>query len=305
MAMRHLPELDMIQAFLAVAEALSFRRAAARLNLDQSAISRRVKELERRLGTDLLARTTRDVRLTAAGEVFFEENRDLVRRLERGAEAALRAAQGERGRLRLGYMSFAAHGPLPRTVEAFRTRYPKVGVEPVYMGTQAQQQALRRGTLDLGFLIGPFAEDGFGTLTMADEKLVALLPASHPLARRRGLLLADLAAECLVLGNAAEWDFYRALLGGLFASRGLPLAPGLEPSSTMGILGLVAGGLGVTLLPAGIRALRPQGLVIREILDCEMSIRTVLVWRLSAGPAVQNFVAAARPLALAGGAALP
>ena len=301
MLMRHLPELDMVQAFIAVAEERSFRRAATRLALDQSAVSRRVKELERRLGVELLHRTTREVGLTPAGEVFFDENRDLLRRLERSSQAALAAAQGELGRLRLGYMSFAALSPMPQAVMAFHQRHPQVGVEPTYMGTQAQQVALRRGTLDLGFLIGPFAQPGFATLRVAAERLVAVLPAQHPLARRRDLRLADLAATQLVLGNAAEWDFYRALLGGLFASRGLVLAPAIEPSSTLGIFGMVAAGLGATLYPEGVRALRLHGVVIRAIQDCEVVIETLLAWRLSAGPMVQNFVATVREQAGAAG----
>ncbi len=294
--MRHLPELDMVQAFIAVAEERSFRRAATRLALDQSAISRRVKELERRLGAALLHRTTREVGLTGAGEVFFEENRDLLRRLERSGQAALAAAQGELGRLRLGYMSFAALSPMPQAVMAFRQRHPQVGVEPIYMGTQAQQVALRRGTLDVGFLIGPFVQPGFGTLGVSAERLVAVLPAQHPLAQQRELRLAELAGAGLVLGNAVEWDFYRALLGGLFASRGLALAPAVEPSSTLGIFGLVAAGLGATLYPEGVCGLQLQGIVIRPIADCDVVIHTLLAWRLSAGPLVQHFVRTVREM---------
>jgi DNA-binding transcriptional LysR family regulator len=294
--MRHLPELDMIQAFVAVAEERSFRRAARRLNLDQSAVSRRIQALEARLEAPLLTRSTRAVALTPAGEAFFEENRPLLRLLERSVDAARRAAAGERGRIRIATMSFAALSAMPRAVAGFRARHPGVGVGLTYMSTEAQKTALARGTIDAGFLIGPFAQEGCEALTLAEERLVALLPARHPLARRRRVALAELAAAGLVLGAAEEWDVFRALLGGLFAAEGVTMAPALEPTDTLGILGLVAAGLGVTLYPEGIRRLRPEGVVLRPLAEPGPPIRTVLAWRSGAGPALGHFVEACRAL---------
>lgn len=292
--MRHLPDLDMIQAFVAVAEERSFRRAARRLNLDQSAISRRVQALESRLEAALLTRTTRAVALTPAGEAFHAENRHLLRMLERAVDAARGAAAGERGRIRIAAMSFAALEAMPLAVAAFRARHPGVGVRLTYMSTEAQKTALARGTIDGGFLIGPFAQEGCEAMTVAEERLVALVPARHALARRRRVALAELAAAGLILGAAEEWDVFRALVGGLFAAHGIGLAPVLEPSDTLGILGLVAAGLGVTLYPEGIRLLRPAGIVLRPLAEPAAPIRTVLAWRGDAGPAARHFVAACR-----------
>jgi DNA-binding transcriptional LysR family regulator len=291
--MRHLPELDDIQAFVAVAEERSFRRAARRLALDQSAISRRVQGLERRVGAPLLARTTRAVALTPAGEAFFAENRDLLRMLGRAVEAARQAAAGERGRLAIGYMSFAATGAMPRAVRAFRSRHPEVGIGLTYMDTQAQQAALARGVLDLGFLIGPVTAEGFSTLPVVEEELVALLPARHRLARRREApALHELAEAGLILGEAAEWDAFRALLAGAFAARGLALRPALEPSTAPGILGLVAAGLGVSIYPRGTPMLGMAGIAVRAIADPPPPIATVLAWHGTPGPAAARFIAA-------------
>ena len=292
--MRHLPELDDIQAFVAVAEERSFRRAARRLALDQSAISRRVQALERRIGVPLLLRTTRAVALTPAGEAFFSENRDLLRMLGRAVQAAQQAAAGERGRLAIGYMSFAATGAMPRAVRAFRARHPDVGIGLTYMDTQAQQTALARGVLDLGFLIGPVAAEGFSTLPLVEEELVALLPARHRLARRRAPpTLRELAEAGLILGAAAEWDAFRALLAGSFAAQGLPLAPVLEPSTAPGILGLVAAGLGASIYPRGDPMLGMAGIAMRPIADPPPPIATVLAWHGTPGPAAQRFIACA------------
>ncbi len=296
--MKHLPDLDMIQCFLVVAEELSFRRAAGRLHLDQSAVSRRIQELERRLGLPLLLRTTREVRLTEAGRAFHAENKDLLRRLDRSVQHARRVADGEAARIRIGYMSFAAISQMPRAVRCFRTAFPATRVELTYMSTEAQKTALARGLIDCGFLIGPYAAEACSSLVAGDEQLAALLPAAHPLARRRRLGLADVAAAPLILGDTADWDFFRAQLSGLFASHGLPLRPVLEPSNSLGILGLVSAGLGVTLYPEGVRRLRLQDVVIRPIADCDMRIRTLLVWREDAAPVVGHFVTSCRKAGL-------
>jgi DNA-binding transcriptional LysR family regulator len=180
--MERLPELDGIQSFLFVAEELSFRRAAERLNLDQSALSRRIKELENRLGVRLFQRTTRTVRLTDAGQAFYERNVPLIDGLRDSISLARRAADGASGRLRVGYMSFAAILDMPRHVRAFREKFPRVSVDLLYHSTQAQKVELARDMLDVGFMIGPFRHPDFHTALISEERLVALIPAGHPAA---------------------------------------------------------------------------------------------------------------------------
>jgi DNA-binding transcriptional LysR family regulator len=277
--MERLPDLDGIQSFLLVAEDLSFRRAAERLNLDQSALSRRIKELEHRLGVALLQRTTREVRLTEAGQAFYERNLDLVHSLQDSISLARRTAAGLSGRLRVGYMAFAALAAMPERVRDFRAAYPDVSVELLYFRTQAQKMELSRRSLDVGFIIGPFVHADFHAATVAEERLVALVPSAHPLAAKQALVLSDLSAIPLVMGTMAQWDFYRQILQTLFDDRGLVLNAAYEASSTMGILGLVAAGLGPTLYPAGIGRLQPQGTRVTPIADCDTPVQTVLAWR--------------------------
>jgi DNA-binding transcriptional LysR family regulator len=287
-----LPDLDGIQSFLLVAENLSFRRAASRLNLDQSALSRRIKELETRLGVALLQRTTREVRLTEAGQAFYEANLQLVDTLRDTISLAQRTARGSTGRLRVGYMSFAGIAAMPEPVRRYRDAYPGVTVELLYFRTQAQKIELARHGLDVGFLIGPFEHADFQTSTVLEERLVALLPSDHPLAARRSVTMADLSATALVLGTVAQWDFYRTLLQDLFEARALTLDVAFEASSTMGILGLVAAGLGATIYPAGIRRLQPAGISIVDIEDCDMLVQTALAWRRDGvSAAARNFLA--------------
>ena len=291
LTLERLPDLDGIQSFLLVAEELSFRRAAERLNLDQSALSRRIKELEARMGVRLFQRTTRDVRLTEAGQAFYERNLRLIDSLRDSISLAQRTASGASGRLRVGYTSFAAIVDMPRHVRAFRETFPRVSVELLYSSTQAQKVELARDMLDVGFIIGPFRHSDFHTATVSEEKLVAVVPAGHPAAARGGITLAEFARSPVVMGTMAQWDFYRHMLDGIFASRGLSANVAFEASSSMGMLGLVASGLGSAIFPECVRRLQPIGIEIVEITDLDGPIQTVLAWR-RAGLSItaRNFV---------------
>ncbi len=289
--MDRLPDLDAIESFLMVAENLSFRRAAVQLNLDQSALSRRIKDLESRVGATLFHRTTREVSLTQAGQAFYESNAQLMESLRDAVSLARRTASGASGRLRIGYMTFAAIAAMPERVRAFRAVYPDVSVELLYHRTQAQKIELARRRLDLGFMIGPFHNADMATAPIASERLVAVLPGAHPEAANPALTLETLSRLPLIMGTMAEWDLYRQMLQTVFADRALPMDVAFEASSTTGILGLVAAGLGGTVFPESIGRICPANTVARPIADCETRIDTILAWpRHAATKPVLNFL---------------
>ena len=127
------------------------------------------------------------------------------------------------------------------------------------------------------------------------EGLRLVMRSDHPLAHRATITMHDVASCQLVLGNANEWDFFRALIDKPFAKKGLKLNITYEASNTMGILGLVAGGLGQTIYVDSITRIQPEGLVSRSISDCDASITTALAWRRGhQTPIIRNLIAAAR-----------
>lgn len=284
-----------LQAFMAIAEELSFRRAAERVFIDQSALSRRVQNLEESLGYQLIFRTTREVVLTEAGRVFYEEIAPAMQALARAADVARVAAEGKTGRLRLAYMSFAAIDVMPATVRGFSERFPGVALELRYLRTQAQKLAISRGDIDAGLMLGPFQNPQFDQLAIASERLIALLPEHHALAERPAVTLAELAAEPLILGSPDQWDFFRHQVGDLFSAAGRAMKVVYEPSNTLGIIGLVAGGLGVSLYAESIGRLKPEGVAFRPIADCPARLETILCWnRANQSPALRNLVSMAR-----------
>lgn len=277
--MRDLIDGEALQSFMAVAEEFNFRRAAERLHVDQSALSRRIQKLEAQLGFDLFSRSTREVRLTEAGRVFYTENLRTLAHIKESIGNARRVAEGKTGLLRIGYMSFAAIDVMPRVVRAFRSLHPDISIQITYVRTQGQKLALARDEIDVGFMIGPLLHQDFATLKVSEEPLVAVLPMTHWLVTRTKVFLRDLAECEIILGDYVQWDSYRIVIDDLFSAKGLILRPALEASSTMGILGLVAANLGVSVYPEGLRRFQPRKVVMKDIEDCDRHIETVVAWR--------------------------
>lgn len=292
-----LPNSRDIEAFNVVAVELSFRRAAERLAIDQSALSRRIRQLEELLGYQLIRRTTREVSLTAAGEVFHERTRLMSNEIAKAVRAAEVAAEGKSGSLRIGYMSFAAMEVMPRIVREFTARYPDIDLELQYLRTQGQKIELARNNLDVGFMLGPFSHPQFEARQLVMEPPVAILSSEHRLATRSSLTLADIAAYPLVLGNTAEWDSYRLIVDDMFSREGLTISVSYEASNALGILGLVASGLGISIYSQGIVKFQPRTIMTKRIIDCHDRISTLLTWnRAYKTPALMNFVEVAEEL---------
>ena len=175
--------LELCQSFLVLAEELSFRRTAQRLGVDQSALTRRIQKLENMLGFALFERTTREVSLTPAGRAFYEANAGLLLGFSASVKTARRVADGKTGTLRVGYMAFAALDIMPMAVARFRDMAPDVDIRMAYMRTQGQKLTLSDGSLDIGYMIGPFDHSEFHSLTVAVDRLCVFMPPDHALAQ--------------------------------------------------------------------------------------------------------------------------
>lgn len=260
-------DLRQVRAFLSVANELHFGRAAGVLFMTQPALSRAVRQLEDEVGAPLFERTTRRVRLTAAGEAFAAECRLALGHLDLAAHAARNAAAGREGHLRVAYMDFAINGRLPAILQSFRAAYPGVSISLEYMPTAAQQMALLEGHVDIGFMIGPFKVQKASSVLVDEQDYVALLPEVHPLASRETLRLPDLAGEPFVMGSNETFGAFRTLLfDRCHAARFFPNVV-QEASNTGGIFGLVAAGAGVSVYAGCARNVCRSGVVVRPLVD--------------------------------------
>jgi DNA-binding transcriptional LysR family regulator len=277
-------ELGDLRAFLAVAEELSFTRAADRLNVTQPPLTRLISRLEGRLGAPLFERTTRRVRLTAAGRLLVGEAREVLARAD-AARRRLRDATAARSPwLGVGYTQVALYTALPRLVERLGAISPDRELRLREASTRRQVEALEAAEIDLGLLHLPVRSAHLETRVVHTERVRLAVPAHHPLAGRPGLGLADFAGESLIVhppheDPAMHEDILRACAAAGFAPR-LRREARHETCT-----GLVLSGQGVHPVAAGCACLRPKGVVHLDLEGPTPAISVALAWRRGAVPA--------------------
>lgn len=273
-----LVDLRQMRQFVAVAEELHFGRAAARLHIAQPPLSQSIKRLEEQLQCQLLARTNRKVELTPAGHVFLEEARRTLGQAEEAVRLARRAASDELAELRLTFVSAALFELLPAALRAYRERRPHVQIHLDERPTEAQLADLASGRVDLGILHPPVkALEGVEVRTVAVDPLVVALPRGSALARAKQLSLSQLAGKPLVLFPHIQGPaLHRRIVQ---ACRRAGFVPDIaqEARQMHTILSLVAGGLGLSLVPRSAQSMGVAGVVYRPLSDAPED----LVWELA------------------------
>ena len=294
----HQDGIDLVGSFVIVAQELSFRRSAEILNVDRSALTRRIKKLEALNGFALFERSTREVSLTPAGLEFYERSVDLLQNYAQSVDAGRRISEGKTGRLKIAYMAFAAPKLMPLAVSRFQREHPDIDVTLKYIATQQQKVAIAHNEIDVGYLIGPFEHSDFACHLIKSEPLYAVMPYNHPLSKKFQITLEDISLHDLILGDLTEWEFYRRRLIELFAAQGIHLNIKLEASNTLALIGLVAAGLGITVLPESLAETLSHSVEIRKISSPKFNIDTVLVWaRSNRTEVVRQYVETAKLLA--------
>jgi DNA-binding transcriptional LysR family regulator len=192
-------ELRHLRYFVAVAEELNFSRAAERLHMAQPPLSAAIRQLEQELGTELLLRTTREVRLTEAGRSFLDGARRTLAELDRARSDVQRAAAGQLGQLRIGFSWSARFETLPAIGRAFRLSHPGVSLLTEEMWNARMLPALGSGAIDSAVSLCPEVAGEFSYETVRSEPVIALMGQSHPLAGARSIDLKDLANERFLL----------------------------------------------------------------------------------------------------------
>ncbi|HYB27665.1 MAG TPA: LysR substrate-binding domain-containing protein [Solirubrobacteraceae bacterium] len=259
-------ELRQLRYFVAVAEELHFRRAAERLHISQPPLSQQIRALEDELGFALLVRTRRRVELTPAGAAFLRDARTLLAELEGAVATARRIDAGQTGRLRISFVGSALFSIVPGTVERFRRSRPGVEIELHERPTIDQLRAVRAGVSDVGLVRPPIEDDaGLQVQTVLRERTVAALPAGHELAALSRVPLRRLAAEPLVLFPRDQAPgFHDLLIDSLAGAGAAPRVIQYAPEM-LTIMGLVAAGTGVSLVPASVSRLALEGVSYRPV----------------------------------------
>jgi DNA-binding transcriptional LysR family regulator len=271
-------ELRHLRYFAAVAETRHFGRAAERLHMAQPALSQSIRQLESELGTPLFARTTRQVRLTPAGEFFQLEVARILESVDAATRGVRRIAAGRQGLVRIAFTGSAAHTELPRMARTVKRELPGMGLEiHADLLTPAQVDGLHDGTLDLGVLRPPMPGDGLASRTLSSEPLVLAVAEDHPLAGQASISMGDLRTERFVLFSGPDSAVNDAILRGAREVDFVPIREH-EAAGISVLLPLVAADLGIALVPASVRAAPLAGVVFRDVADAP-TVDLALVWR--------------------------
>lgn len=248
-------ELRHLRYFQAVAQEGSFTRAAARLHIAQPPLSRQIRQLEEELGVTLLERGSRALKLTEAGRFLLEQSLQLTTRLDEIVQGTRRLASNQRGWFGIGFVPSSLYGFVPELIRRLREADPRVEVGLAEMTTLPQIEALKAGRIDVGIGRILFNDPAIERHVLMAEPLVAALPLHHPLAECRRVSVAQLAAQPFVLYPARPRPNYADQVMGLFSAAGYALRVVQEANELQTAIGLVAAGLGVTVVPASVQRL--------------------------------------------------
>lgn len=263
-------ELRHLRYFVAVAEELNFTRAAERLRLAQPSLTRQIHNLEEELGVRLLDRSRNQVSLTGEGKQFLVDARRLVALSLESVRAVQRFSRGESGQLNLGYLFKFNFDLLPAALATFYQVCPDVAINLFDMSPAEQLRALETRKIDLGFvgLRPPAALKSTASLAwecVARHPVVAVLPAHHPLARKRTIQLLDLRSLFFVAMSEQTHPGSRDWLSSLCLGAGFTPRILQDVELESGLMTFVAEGLGVTLAREQIKNLPHAGVVFRPL----------------------------------------
>ncbi len=286
-------ELRHLRYFGAVAQYLSYSEASRRLNVAQPAISQTILDLEEEIGAKLFLRSNRKVELTAAGSALLTEAESILKRSDEAKRMAQRAARGEVGILRIGFIAPATAPILPPLVQTYRSRHPEVELQLHHMNPDVQLAAFAEGTLDLGFSrpLPPELRLRFEEEMIYTDYLGAVLPPTHPLAKKERIQLEKLASEPFVL-------FHRVGAPGLFdeavamcCRAGFSPQVRHEPDLMTTVFVMVESGLGVSLVPGCARSLDRQNIIRRPLTVKSKPLCLCAIWpRGSQSPTREAFL---------------
>ncbi len=269
-----------LRYFVTVAEERHFGRAAERLQMAQPPLSQQIRRLEAAVGTELFARTTRRVDLTPAGAAYLLRARTILASVEAAAEEAQRVAAGVVGHLVIGCVGSATYSLLPALSRRLADELP--GIDFAFRGellVADQVEALREGTIDLALLRPPITDGSLTITPLREDRLVVALPTDHRLADREQIRAADLADTDLIVHSAGRRSAMYGVVRRLLDEAGITPRVRHEVGETSTLITLVAGGLGVAVVPQPVSALALAGVTYLPLVQPSATVPLAVAHR--------------------------
>jgi DNA-binding transcriptional LysR family regulator len=281
-----------LRFFVVTAEEEHFQRAAARLGMTQSALSRRIQVLEEELGVELFERLPRGVRLSAAGESFYTDVRNFREALDQAAARARNVMHGNVGQLKIGLNPYAVRSAVITTaLQTFHQRFEYIDINIEVLFSEEQLAAIQSGDLHAGALYQFTREPWASYLKVADDKLLLAMPKAHPLASKPDLRLKDLANVNFIWPmRQYSPRMYDRMIAACHAGG---LTPNImtEVRSAEAVLSMVSIGLAVGFVDSHEVGTEPDSVVIRPVEDFSVAFPLCLAWNPDrVMPALRNFI---------------
>lgn len=283
--------------FLAVAEEQHFGRAAKRLGMSQPPLTEQIQVLEQALKAKLFIRSRRGAQLTSVGQSILPAVRRFAQQMEQLELAVREATAGQTGMLTIGAISSAMLEVLPPILDRLRGLHPKLTISVREIDSAEAVPALEAGDVDLAFarLQGELGSN-IKTLTLAEDSLAVSLPATHRLASRRRIRLKDLAEEAFVMFARPVSPVYFDSIIAVCQANGFSPRVLHEVRSVAAQVAFVGCGQGIALVPAALKRLAPDNVVVRPLVDAVDVVTTAAAWNTtSANPALSLALDALRP----------
>ena len=295
-------ELYQLAYFLAAAQTENFREAADLCHVAESAVSRQIASLERELGIPLFERRKRRVALTPVGREFGQYARRALGELQDGQQAIQLMKSGHAGTIAVGCVESLAASFLPPLFAGFHRQYPRVRMKIRVSHADDVVTRVERGDVDLGLVLDPAMDSQILIVKeLFREPLKVLVPSDHRWAHKKGVTVAEVAEEPLVLLDQASR--LGQICERIFSQRGLDVRPLVEVESVEGLNGLIRQGVGVTLVPSALAHLPGSGsldLNLVPISDLAENFIFALIYRRfgTLSPSARAFVDAIQHVAL-------
>lgn len=273
-------DLRHLRYFVTVAEERHFGRAAARLHMAQPPLSQAVRQLEAELGVELLRRTTRRVDLTTVGIAYLQRARVILEEVEGATQLARRVAAGSVGHLSIGCVGTATYSILPALSRHLSAELP--GIDFSFRGEMlapGQVEALRAGSIDIALLRPPVADASLKVSTLRRDRLVVALPADHALSRRTRVAARDLADQDLIVHSGDHRSVMYDVVVRMLHEAGVAPRIRHEVGETSTLITLVAGGLGVAVVPEPVTALALNGVRYRPLVRPATAVELAVAHR--------------------------
>jgi DNA-binding transcriptional LysR family regulator len=258
-------ELRQLRYFAAVARHLHFGEAAKELHMAQPPLSQQIIRLEQELGVRLFHRTSRQVELTAEGELLLDAVRAVLGEADHVEDLARRLRDGSAGRLRIGFVASVLNWGLAPRMRRFRAEHPDVAITVTQMPVIDQVQALADNIIDVGFLMSRVDYPHLVVHEIAVEPVVAVLPEDHPLASRDAVPLRELSEETFIAWHAPYDEHFDDFISAACARAGFVPRLQFHGPQVHTVIHMVAAGFGVGLLPRCDQHIQVPGTVVRPL----------------------------------------